>query len=82
MDEDDDIILVESGGVIIRVPAKEISVHGRVAMGVRIMRIEGDGKVVGLQSVKQVDTNNVEEFPQETNASQLLPEELSGETEE
>ena len=82
VDENDDIILVESGGVIIRVPAKEISVHGRVAMGVRIMRIEGDGKVVGLQSVKQVDTNNVEEFPQETNASQLLPEELSGETEE
>ncbi|HWP80461.1 MAG TPA: DNA gyrase subunit A [Candidatus Acidoferrum sp.] len=40
--EDDDLLLVTDGGVVIRMDAAEIPVYSRVTQGVRVMRI-GDG---------------------------------------
>ena len=40
--EEDDVILVTDGGIIIRMDAAEIPVYSRVTQGVRVMRV-GDG---------------------------------------
>jgi len=47
--EDDDVMLIESGGVIIRMPASDISVYGRSTQGVRVMRLEEGSTVIGVE---------------------------------
>jgi len=50
--ESDDVMLIENGGVIIRVPASTINVYKRDVQGVIVMRIEDGNKVVAVQSVE------------------------------
>ena len=49
--ENDDVMLIENGGVIIRVPAASINVYKRDVMGVIIMRIEEGNKLVSIERV-------------------------------
>ena len=49
--EGDDVMLIENGGVIIRVPASAINVYKRDVQGVIVMRIEDGNKVVAVQGV-------------------------------
>ena len=49
--ENDDVMVIENGGVIIRIPANTINVYKRDVQGVIVMRIEEGNKVVGIQSV-------------------------------
>ena len=58
--EADDVMLIENGGVIIRVPAASINVYKRDVQGVIIMRIEEGNKLVSLERVEALD----EEKPQ------------------
>ncbi len=44
--ESDDVMLIENGGVIIRVPAGSINVYKRDVQGVIVMRIEDGNKLV------------------------------------
>ena len=48
----DDVMLIENGGVIIRVPAASINVYKRDVQGVIIMRIEEGNKLVSLERVE------------------------------
>ncbi len=49
--ENDDVMLIENGGVIIRIPAGTVNVYKRDVQGVIVMRIEEGNKVVAVQSV-------------------------------
>lgn len=44
--EDYEIMLITDGGVIIRTHVSEIPVYGRSASGVRVMRLDGESRVV------------------------------------
>ena len=48
----DDVMLIENGGVIIRVPASSINVYKRDVQGVIVMRIEEGNKLVSLERVE------------------------------
>lgn len=50
--ETDDVMLIENGGVIIRVPAASINVYKRDVQGVIVMRIEEGNQVVSLERVE------------------------------
>ena len=50
--ENDDVMLIENGGVIIRTPAKDINVYKRDVQGVIVMRIEEGNQVVAVQCVE------------------------------
>ena len=52
--ETDDVMLIENGGVIIRVPANSINVYKRDVQGVIIMRIEEGNKLVSLERVEAI----------------------------
>ena len=71
--ETDDVMLIENGGVIIRVPANSINVYKRDVQGVIVMRIEEGNKLVSLECVPNVNTDDVEEFPEERNAADIIP---------
>ena len=49
--ETDDVMIIENGGVIIRVPASSINIYKRDVQGVIIMRIEEGNKLVGMERV-------------------------------
>ena len=53
--ENDDIMLIENGGVIIRVPASTINIYKRDVQGVIVMRIEEGNQVVSLERVEQIE---------------------------
>jgi len=44
--EDEDVMMIADNGVIIRTPAKDISVIGRDTIGVKVMRLKEDAKVM------------------------------------
>ncbi|MBR4102034.1 MAG: DNA gyrase subunit A [Oscillospiraceae bacterium] len=48
VDEEDDIILISTEGIIIRIRACEIRVMGRVSKGVRVMRVSEGNTVVAF----------------------------------
>ena len=50
--EDEDVLLVESGGVVIRMPVSGISTYGRDTQGVILMRVEEENRVISLQSTE------------------------------
>ena len=67
--EDDDVMLIENGGVIIRVPASSINVYKRDVQGVIVMRLDDGSKVVSLERVERD-----EEEPAETQENQETQE--------
>ena len=66
VDETDDVMLIENGGVIIRVPASSINVYKRDVQGVIIMRLPEGNKLVSLERVPsdQEETPETAEEPQ------------------
>ncbi len=50
--DEDDVMLIESSGVIIRVSAADISVYKRYVQGVIIMRVEEGNQLTGVQAVQ------------------------------
>ena len=55
VDDDDDVMLINSNGVIIRMQAKEISRLGRATQGVKIMNVAGDVNIIALAKVARED---------------------------
>ena len=53
--ENDDVMLIENGGVIIRIPASSINVYKRDVQGVIVMRIEEGNQVVSLERVEAIE---------------------------
>ena len=56
VEDSDDVMLIESGGVIIRIPAKDINIYKRDVQGVIVMRIEGESKLVAIERVAQEES--------------------------
>ena len=59
--ENDDVMLIENGGVIIRIPASSINVYKRDVQGVIVMRIDEGNKVVSIERVEQEESEEVRE---------------------
>ena len=55
--ENDDVMLIENGGVIIRVPAASINIYKRDVQGVIVMRIEEGNELVAIQRVENEEVS-------------------------
>ena len=51
VDDADDIMLIENGGVLIRMAAADINVYGRDTQGVILMRLESGSRVISVDRV-------------------------------
>ena len=73
--EDDDILLISTSGIVIRMSAAEISILGRATQGVTLMRTGEDNKVVSLAKI--MPENEEDEIAEETGDEpvETLPEE-------
>ena len=61
---DDDVILINTDGIIIRIRANDIRIMGRYATGVRVMRLNGDSRVVAFTRTEHDDSQETEQVEQ------------------
>ena len=64
VDEDDDIIMIATDGVIIRIRACDIRIMGRYATGVRLMRVGSEDRVVSITRTEHDDSAETEKIEQ------------------
>lgn len=65
VNEDDEILLINSDGIIIRIESKEVSVLGRATQGVKIMKVEEDSNIIALAKVIKDEDEEEEKAPKE-----------------
>jgi len=53
--EDDEVLLINSEGIIIRIKADDVSILGRATQGVKIMKVEDEAKIVAMARVIRED---------------------------
>ena len=70
VDETDDIMMISSDGIIIRIRTSDIRIMGRIAKGVRVMRVSEDGRVMSFTRTEHEDDAEI------TEVEQLSEEEL------
>ncbi|MCR5482733.1 MAG: DNA gyrase subunit A, partial [Clostridia bacterium] len=58
--EDDDVLLINSDGIIIRINASEVSRLGRATQGVKIMKVEDDAAIVAMAKAIREDDEEPE----------------------
>ena len=74
--EDEDLMLITDDGTIIRMPVSDISVIGRVAQGVRVMRVAEESRIVGV-TVTEREEEAEEDVEAEVTAGQAETAEVS-----
>ncbi len=81
VDEDDDIILVSSDGIIIRILTSDIRILGRIAKGVRVMKVNEGATVVAFTRAEHDDSVETEKVEQLTEEQVKLAEAEAAEEE-
>ena len=66
VDENDDLMLVTSGGTIIRTPVSDISTYSRTAGGVILMRTEEENRIVNFTKVARVSDEELADVETES----------------
>lgn len=61
---DDDVILISTDGVIIRIRANDLRVMRRTGLGVRVMKLSDEDRVVTFTRTKHDETADIEEVEQ------------------
>ena len=55
VDDTNDVMLIESGGVVLRTPAASINLYGRDTQGVILMRIEEGNRDIGVEAISNTE---------------------------
>jgi len=63
--DEDEIILTSKDGMIVRIPVKDIRIQGRNTMGVTIMRLNDDDKVVSVSKIVEKDDQELCEIDED-----------------
>ena len=61
VDESDEILMINSDGIIIRIRASEVSILGRATQGVKIMKVDEGSKIVAIAKAIRDDEEEAEE---------------------
>jgi DNA gyrase subunit A len=69
VDEEDDIIIITDDGIIIRIPADQLTVQSRYGGGVRAMRVAEGSRVVTLARSPKENTPDDSDPAEETGES-------------
>ena len=57
--EDDEMMLITSGGTLVRTRIEEVSVMGRNTQGVRLIRLGEDEQLTGIECIANIQTDDV-----------------------
>ncbi len=76
--DNDDIIMIASNGIIIRIAVKEISTFSRPAKGVRVMRVAEGEKILSIVTADHTDQEEAE-HPEQPDEESAVTEETAQE---
>lgn len=79
--ESDDIMLITSEGVVIRMKTREISRIGRLTKGVRLMRLDDNVSVVSIARTDEEEDEEAETVSPEETVGEYVPDEADNEEE-
>lgn len=74
----DELMLISDKGTLVRTPAGGVSIIGRNTQGVTIIRTAGDEKVVGLQRIDEIQSDE-DEVELDENGLPIVPVIIEGE---
>ena len=70
VDEDDEVLLINSDGIIIRIRAEEVSELGRATQGVKIMKVEDGTRIVAM--AKAIREEDAEKQAEKSDAGEQI----------
>ncbi len=70
VDENEDIMLITNDGTVIRTPVSGVSVYGRTAAGVIVMRLSEGATIVNFAKVQKEEEDEIADGTEEANASE------------
>ncbi len=79
INNDDDLILISSDGIIIRIPAKDISVFARPSKGVRVMKVTPGERLVTVTAAEAEPETEDPQLGGDTQAQDETGETVTGE---
>ena len=56
--DDDEVMLISSGGTLVRTPVSDISIIGRNTQGVTLIRVEEGQRLVGLARIESIEDDD------------------------
>ena len=65
VNDDNEIMIINTEGIIIRMKVSDISILGRVTSGVKLINMEDDVKVASITKVKEDETLEGEEVAED-----------------
>ncbi|MBQ9932162.1 MAG: DNA gyrase subunit A [Firmicutes bacterium] len=68
--DDDDVLLINSDGIIIRIQASEVSRLGRATQGVKIMKVDDNANIIAMAKVIHEDGESKDDAPAEEGPSE------------
>ncbi|WP_051197903.1 MULTISPECIES: DNA gyrase subunit A [unclassified Butyrivibrio] len=74
-----EIMMITDSGIIIQLRMEEITVHGRVTSGVKMINLDKGVSVVAIAKVREKISNGDEEFEDIEDAMEDIPEEVISE---
>ncbi len=78
VDDGDEIMIINTAGIVIRIPCSDVSVHGRFSSGVKLINLTDGAKVAGIAKVQESESEEIEDGQSEP-APQDEPREDIGE---
>jgi DNA gyrase subunit A len=59
--DNEDLMIINDSGVLIRIKIDEISITGRIASGVKLMRVDDDTKLVSIAKIQESEDDESED---------------------
>ena len=81
VNEDNEVMLITTEGIIIRIACSDISVLGRITSGVKLINLTEGVTVAGVAKVRDKEEKDNKESAADNEETQETPEENRGETE-
>ena len=77
--DDHEIMMITTGGIIIQIPAGDISIYGRNTSGVKLINIDDDVRVAKIAKVREKLSDGTQEFENVDEALDKVADETSEE---
>lgn len=71
VDDDDEVMLISSEGIIIRIKASDVSRLGRTTQGVKIMKVADDANIIAMAKIPKEDTDDDPDDPDNDGTEQI-----------
>ncbi|QUI21079.1 DNA gyrase subunit A [Vallitalea pronyensis] len=81
VNEDNELMLITTEGIVIRIRVSDISRFGRITSGVRLMNLDGDICVAGIARIKEQDTHEEDDGHETEGAEAMIQAETAEEME-